>query len=48
MLHVLSLGSYTGPFEDAENKSQIFLATRIVDVMMRDVNRVTDYQMKEI
>lgn len=49
-VHVLSLGtgSYTGPFEDAENKGQIFWATRIADVMMRGVNRVTDYQMQEI
>lgn len=49
-IHVLSLGtgSYTGPFEDAENKGQIFWATRIADVMMRGVNRVTDYQMQEI
>ena len=49
-IHVLSLGtgSYTGPFEDAENKGQIFWATRIADVMMRGVNRVTDYQMQEL
>ncbi len=47
---VLSLGtgSYTGPFEDALNKGQIFWATRIADVMMRGVNRVTDYQMTEL
>lgn len=50
VVHVLSIGtgSYIGPFEDAENKGQIFWATRIADVMMRGVNRVTDYQMQEI
>ncbi len=49
---VLSIG--TGTFagqitaEQAKNKGEIFWATRISDVMMRGVNRTTDYEMNEM
>lgn len=49
---VLSLGtgSYTGQIssKDAKSKGKIFWASRISDIMMRGVNRTTDYEMKEM
>ena len=49
---VLSLGtgSYTGKVNDADtlNKGEIYWAQQISDIMMRGVNRATDYEMNEI
>jgi uncharacterized protein len=49
---VLSIG--TGTFsgqiraDEAKHKGKLFWATRISDVMMRGVNRTTDYEMNEM
>lgn len=49
---VLSIGTgtYAGHISasEAKNKGQIFWANRIADVMMRGVNRTTDYEMSEM
>jgi patatin-like phospholipase/acyl hydrolase len=49
---VLSVGtgSYSGTItaDQAKHKGQLFWANRISDVMMRGVNRTTDYEMKEM
>lgn len=49
---VLSLGtgSYTGKVNEAdtENKGEIYWAQQISDIMMRGVNRATDYEMNEM
>jgi len=49
---VLSVGTgtYAGQITPAQAKSkgEIFWATRITDVMMRGVNRTTDYEMNEM
>lgn len=49
---VLSIGTgtYSGKItaEQAKNKGKLFWATRISDVMMRGVNRTTDYEMKQM
>lgn len=49
---VLSIGTgtYTSKVSesDTESKGELFWATRIVDIMMRGVNRTTDYEMKEM
>jgi len=49
---VLSIGTgtYSGRItaSEAKNKGELFWATRISDVMMRGVNRTTDYEMTEM
>ncbi|MCE3258693.1 MAG: patatin [Bacteroidetes bacterium] len=49
---VLSIGtgSFSGRItaDEAKHKGQLFWANRISDVMMRGVNRTTDYEMKEM
>lgn len=49
---VLSVGTgtYAGRItpEQAKHKGEIFWATRITDVMMRGVNKTTDYHMNEM
>ncbi|MEP6465241.1 MAG: patatin-like phospholipase family protein [Parafilimonas sp.] len=49
---VLSLGtgSYTGKINDSDtlNKGEIYWAQQISEIMMRGVNRATDYEMKEM
>jgi patatin-like phospholipase/acyl hydrolase len=49
---VLSLGtgSYTGKVNNADtaNKGEIYWAQQISEIMMRGVNRATDYEMKEM
>ncbi|MEX6688075.1 patatin-like phospholipase family protein [Danxiaibacter flavus] len=49
---VLSLGtgSYTGKVSDSDtqNKGEIYWAQQISEIMMRGVNRATDYEMEEI
>ena len=49
---VLSLGtgSYTGKINDADtlNKGEIYWAQQISEIMMRGVNRATDYEMSEM
>jgi patatin-like phospholipase/acyl hydrolase len=49
---VLSLGtgSYTGKVNDADtmNKGEIYWAQQISEIMMRGVNRATDYEMCEM
>lgn len=49
---VLSVGtgSYAGQItaEEAKNKGKLFWATRISDIMMRGVNKTTDYEMMQM
>ena len=49
---VLSLGTggYTGKINDADtlNKGEIYWAQQISEIMMRGVNRATDYEMSEM
>lgn len=49
---VLSLGtgSYTGKINDSDtlNKGEIYWAQQISEIMMRGVNRATDYEMNEM
>ena len=49
---VLSLGTgtYTGKVNDSDtlNKGEIYWAQQISEIMMRGVNRATDYEMTEI
>lgn len=49
---VLSIGTgtYSGQItaEEAKNKGKLFWATRISDIMMRGVNKTTDYEMQEM
>lgn len=49
---VLSIGTgtYSGQItaEQAKNKGKLFWATRISDIMMRGVNRTTDYEMSQM
>jgi hypothetical protein len=49
---VLSIGtgSYTSQITeaDSENKGELFWAQHIPDIMMRGVNRTTDYAMQEM
>ena len=49
---VLSIGtgSYTGKVNDADtlNKGELYWAQQISDIMMRGVNRATDYEMAEM
>jgi uncharacterized protein len=49
---VLSIGTgtYSGQISaaDAKHKGQLFWATRISDVMMRGVNKTTDYEMMQM
>jgi patatin-like phospholipase/acyl hydrolase len=49
---VLSIGtgSFSGSIspEEAKNKGKLFWATRISDIMMRGVNKTTDYEMEEM
>jgi hypothetical protein len=49
---VLSIGTgtYSGKItaEQAKKKGKLFWATRISDIMMRGVNRTTDYEMKQM
>ena len=49
---VLSIGTgtYTDKVSEAdtESKGELFWATRVVDIMMRGVNRTTDYEMKQM
>jgi len=51
-VHVLSLGTgtYSGVITASEAKSSglLFWATRISDIMMRGVNKATDYEMLEM
>ena len=51
-VYVLSVGtgSYTGQISnsDSKHKGALFWAQHISDVMMRGVNRTTDYSMKEM
>jgi patatin-like phospholipase/acyl hydrolase len=51
-VHVLSVGTgtYSGQITAAQAKSkgQLFWAQNISDIMMRGVNKATDYQMREI
>lgn len=51
-VYVLSVGTgtYSGQItaKQAKSKGQLFWATRISDIMMRGVNRATDYEMLEM
>ena len=51
-VYVLSIGTgtYSGQItaEEAKTKGEIFWANRISDVMMRGVNKTTDYEMTEM
>lgn len=46
----IGTGSYAGHIsaDDAKHKGELFWATRISDVMMRGVNKTTDYEMTEM
>ena len=51
-VYVVSIGTgtYAGHIsaEDAEHKGELFWATRISDIMMRGVNKTTDYEMMQV
>lgn len=51
-IHILSVGtgSYTEAItsDDSQKKGEIYWATKISDIMMKGVNRVTDYEMKQM